>query len=123
MEDRTGQTNKKKNAIVRTAAIVPAAAVLLTALPVAGIILFANKKNVKDPARPGEPNVPFPDPKPVVFSGGEYSFDISVSYVMRAAVEGHFMAESAFIKNCRTGAFSVSERKSVDIAEHGGWRY
>ena len=53
----------------------------------------------------------------------EYSFDISVSYVIRGAVDGHFIAESAFVKNCRTGVFSISGRKGVDIRENGGWKF
>jgi hypothetical protein len=53
----------------------------------------------------------------------EYSFDITVSYVIRGAVEGHFIAESAYVKNWRTGAFSVSGRIGVDIKENGGWKF
>lgn len=52
----------------------------------------------------------------------EYSFDICVSYVIRGAVEGDFIAESAYMRNTRTGAFSLSERLVVTISEKDGWR-
>ncbi|MCR5694031.1 MAG: Ig-like domain-containing protein [Clostridia bacterium] len=50
----------------------------------------------------------------------EYSFEISVSYVIRGAVEGHFIAESAYVKNYRTGLFDISDRIGLDITEKDG---
>jgi len=53
----------------------------------------------------------------------EYSFSVTVSYVIRGAVDGRFIAESAFLKNSGTGVFSVSERTTVDIRENGSWTF
>ncbi len=51
----------------------------------------------------------------------KYSFDISVSYVIRGAVEGDFIAESAYVRNTRTGVFSLSERLLVTIGGDHSW--
>lgn len=53
----------------------------------------------------------------------EYSFSVTVSYVIRGAVDGRFIAESAFLKNSSTGVFSVSDRMTVDIRENGAWNF
>ena len=53
----------------------------------------------------------------------EYSFSVTVSYLIRGAVDGHFIAESAFLKNSSTGVFSVSDRMTVDIRENGAWTF
>ncbi len=53
----------------------------------------------------------------------EYSFDVEVSYVIRGALEGTFISESAFLKNERTGVFSVSERITVHISENSAWTF
>ena len=51
----------------------------------------------------------------------EYSFSISITYMIRGAVEGTFVAESAYVRNPRTGAFGISERYKVTINEKLGW--
>ncbi|MBO4322891.1 MAG: hypothetical protein J5919_07820, partial [Clostridia bacterium] len=53
----------------------------------------------------------------------EYSFSVTVSSLIRGAVDGHFIAESAFLKNSSTGVFSVSDRMTVDIRENGAWTF
>lgn len=53
----------------------------------------------------------------------EYGFEISVSYVIRGAVEGTFTAESAYIRNPRTGAFSLTDRIRVTINEKDKWKF
>ncbi len=53
----------------------------------------------------------------------EYKFSITVSYVIRGAVEGTFIAEPAFIRMPATGAFVVSERYTVGINENSKWSF
>ncbi len=53
----------------------------------------------------------------------EYGFDISITYVIRGAVEGDFVAESAYVRNPRTGAFGISQRYKVKISEKLGWSF
>lgn len=51
----------------------------------------------------------------------EYGFNISVSYVIRGAVEGEFICENAMIENAGTGVFGLSERYTVNISDSGKW--
>lgn len=51
----------------------------------------------------------------------EYEFSVSVSYVIRGAVQGNFISEGAVIENESTGIFNVSERYSVNINESKKW--
>ena len=50
----------------------------------------------------------------------EYSFSVEVSYVIRGAVKGEFVAEPAVIRNLATDVYSTSERYTVTITD-GGW--
>ncbi len=50
----------------------------------------------------------------------EYSFSVSVSYVIRGAVKGEFIAESAVVRNLAADVYSASERLSVTITD-GEW--
>ncbi|MBR0303335.1 MAG: hypothetical protein IJQ80_05755, partial [Clostridia bacterium] len=47
----------------------------------------------------------------------EYSFSVSVSYVIRGAVKGEFIAESAVIRNLSSNVYSASERHTVTISD------
>ena len=49
----------------------------------------------------------------------EYSFSVSVGYVIRAAVTGEFIAESAAVRNLATDIYSVSGRNLITISENG----
>ncbi len=50
----------------------------------------------------------------------EYEFSVSVSYVIRAAVHGEFIAEPAIIRNLGAGIYSSSERYIVEMTD-GEW--
>ncbi len=47
----------------------------------------------------------------------EYSFSVSVSYVIRGAVTGEFIAEPAVIRNLGGGVYNTSERYTVKITK------
>lgn len=51
----------------------------------------------------------------------EYSFSVEVSYVIRGAVKGEFVAEPAILRNLATDVYSTSERYTVTISD-GGWK-
>ena len=51
----------------------------------------------------------------------EYPFEVTVSYIIRGAVEGTFSAEPAFVRNYATGIFSVSEGYTATIRENAAW--
>ena len=45
----------------------------------------------------------------------EYSFSTTVSYIIRGAVDGDYVVESAALKNSATGFFAASERSYITI--------
>ena len=51
----------------------------------------------------------------------EYSFSVEVSYVIRGAVKGEFVAEPAILRNLATDVYSTSERYAVTISDDG-WK-
>lgn len=51
----------------------------------------------------------------------EYSFSGSVSYIIRGAVTGEFIAERTLVCNTRTGAFALGNRLELTISE-SGWK-
>ncbi|MBP5208554.1 MAG: hypothetical protein J6330_08890, partial [Clostridia bacterium] len=52
----------------------------------------------------------------------EYSFSLTVSYMIRGAVDGDFVVESAFIRSYSSDAFAVSKRMKLTISENGNWK-
>ena len=50
----------------------------------------------------------------------EYSFSVSVSYVIRGAVKGEYVVEPAVIRNLGAKIYSASERHTVTITD-GEW--
>lgn len=49
----------------------------------------------------------------------EYTFNGTVSYIIRGAVTGEFIAEQTLVRNTRTGAYALGNRLSVTIADTG----
>ena len=52
----------------------------------------------------------------------EYSFSVSVSYVVRGAVEGTFVSDSALLRDA-SGAYAVSERTRIGVYEKSDWKF
>lgn len=50
----------------------------------------------------------------------EYSFSVTVSYVIRGAVKGEFVVEPAVIRNLGANVYFASERHTVTITD-GEW--
>ena len=48
----------------------------------------------------------------------EYSFSGQVSYIIRAAAEGEFIAEAALARNLATGGYALSERMTLTVSDH-----
>lgn len=49
----------------------------------------------------------------------EYSFSVTVSYVIRAAVKGEFIVEPAVVRNLGADVYYASERHTITIGEDG----
>ena len=50
----------------------------------------------------------------------EYDFSVTVEYVIRGAVEGDFVSESALLRDAN-GAYALSKRSRIGIRENGEW--
>ena len=53
----------------------------------------------------------------------EYEFSVSVSYIIRAALEGDFTVESAWARNLSTGEVSLSGRSRIGVGANGVWDF
>ncbi len=52
----------------------------------------------------------------------EYSFSLTISYMIRGGVDGDFVVESAFLKSYSSDVFAVSKRMKLTISEKGNWK-
>ena len=52
----------------------------------------------------------------------KYNFSLTLSYVIRGAVDGDFVVESAFLTSYSSDVFAVSERMTLTISENGKWK-
>ena len=52
----------------------------------------------------------------------EYGFSLTLSYLIRGAVDGDFVVESAFIRSYSSDVFAVSKRMKLTISEKGNWK-
>lgn len=53
----------------------------------------------------------------------EYEFSVSVSYIIRAALEGDFTVESAWARNLSTGEVALSGRSRISVGGEGEWTF